>query len=246
MKADTEQLNFILLPGLDGTGILAQPFVKQFPYPERLEVITYPQSIKNNSLSQLAKMIEDKLIDKKNYVLIGESFGGLVCLEILKRNFLTLKGMIFLVAFAQPPKPRLLKLLEKLPIEYFPWASLPNFILKQFAISSDATQEQVELAQTTSKSVDPKTLAHRLRIIISDPMKDIDNHWSIPCLYIQGSEDKVVPKHSANWFKKHFSNFTLNSIKGGHFLLHTRTQECIDNIVNFEKILTNSKPNHYY
>jgi surfactin synthase thioesterase subunit len=243
MDADKNNPHFILLPGLDGTGILAQDFAKEFPYSKDLTVIVYPQSIEKNTLDQLAQIAENEIlknqyIDQNHCVFIGESFGGLVLLEVLKRNKIKPKALIFLVAFAETPKPKLLSLVTKLPIDSLPWASIPKFLLKHFAIGSDATEEQIKLVQLTSSRVVPKILAHRLRIIESNPMKALQAHWTTPCLDIQASHDKAVPKKCAEWFKQHFSQFQLNIINGGHFLLHTRTQECIRSIEQFTKRLS--------
>lgn len=247
MNNDKDRLRFILLPGLDGTGILAKPFAKQFTQSESLDVIVYPTTINDNTLENLAQNIEEKLKRETNCILIGESFGGLVLLEILKRKKLKLKAVIFLVAFAEPPKPKLLKLIQTLPIDNFPWSLVPRLFIKHLAIGSDATDEQISLVQLTTASVDPKLLAHRLRVIASDPMSRLDNHWSIPCLYIQGNDDKIVPEHCVNWFKKHFSSFTLSIIEGGHFLLHTRIAQCIKCINNFKKeLLINDKTNELF
>lgn len=239
MNTHTQQeMNFVLLPGLDGTGILAQPFVDQFSDKKNTEVITYPSDV-DNSLGNLAKLTEQKVANKQNCIFIAESFGGLVLLEILRRNKLNPKGIIFLATFGESPKPKLLTIIKKLPIDYFPWALVPSLFVKLFAVGMDATDQQIQLLKYAIRSVSPKLLASRLRIIADNPMKDIKNSWTTPCLYIQATNDRLVPDRCANWFKKRFTDFTIKPIEGGHFLLHTRIPQCIEAVEDFKKHLTN-------
>ena len=233
MATFDEAITFVLLPGLDGTGLLAQPFLTQFPDRKNTELIVYPQNTHDN-LEDLAILVEQKIAINPNCVFIAESFGGFVMLELLRRGNVSPRGIIFVAAFGESPKPKLLSIIKRLPIEYFPWAYVPNWLLKLSAIGVDVTNQQVQLVRKTSRSVSPRILASRLRIIANNPMKTMKNRWSIPCLYLQATHDKVVPDTCANWFAERFTDFTLKRIEGGHFLLHTRVSQCIEFIEEFK------------
>src|SRR4051812_45795580 len=96
-----------MLPGLDGTGLLFRPLVATLSG-IATKVVTYPND-KALSLDEHACWVIRQLPGDKA-VLLVESFSGLVALRVLQEALSRIARVIFVGAFAEPPRPLLLRL----------------------------------------------------------------------------------------------------------------------------------------
>ena len=76
-----KSLTLVLLPGLDGTGLLFEPLLAALPSSIRTQVVAYPPD-QSLSLAEYAALVR-KLLPKGDVVLLAESFSGLVALSLL-------------------------------------------------------------------------------------------------------------------------------------------------------------------
>ena len=107
-----EQLNFrinraalpllILLPGLDGTGILFADFVKAIDPCVDCLVLSYPKD-QPMGYGDLDALVARSLPLSRPYVLLGESFAGPLALRIAARAPVGLVALILCVTFAKNP-----------------------------------------------------------------------------------------------------------------------------------------------
>lgn len=132
-------MNLVLLSGLDGTGILFEPFLKvatiQFD-----EVFIYQT---NNEINQtlthqanhLAKTLTDKF-SQNPIIIIAESNGGLLAYHLLNHS-LNVKHIFFVACFLTLPNPlaRLVKFIKPIYIGYL-INSMPKVLLNFFIILS--------------------------------------------------------------------------------------------------------------
>jgi pimeloyl-ACP methyl ester carboxylesterase len=100
-------VNLVLLPGLDGTGHLFRPFVAALSDVDT-QAVSYPND-KALSLDEHARWALRHLAGDK-VVLVAESFSGLVALRVLQEAPSRIAAVIFAGAFAEPPRPLLLRL----------------------------------------------------------------------------------------------------------------------------------------
>jgi pimeloyl-ACP methyl ester carboxylesterase len=91
-----------LLPGLDGTGLLFRAFVAALPDVDT-KIVSYPHD-KVLSLDEHARRVIRQLPGDKT-VLVAESFSGLVALRALQEAPSRIAAVIFVGAFAEPPRP---------------------------------------------------------------------------------------------------------------------------------------------
>lgn len=181
---DKTRLDLILLPGLDGTGLLFRPFLDALSGDVRAKVIAYPAQIM--SLEEHARYVTERLPDG-DFVLLAESFSSLVALSLLAKPPASLRGLIFCAGFAEPPRPWLLRLACRLPRAGFAMRATPDFLLRRYCLGPAAPDERVALLREALQAVPPDVLAHRLRII--SEARTFRTGIPIPCAYIQGSRD---------------------------------------------------------
>ena len=219
----------VLLPGLDGTGLLFRPLVATLSNVES-KVVSYPND-KTLSLDEHARWVIRQLPGEKA-VLLAESFSGLVALRALQEALSRIAAVIFVCAFAEPPRPLLLRLAPLVSRAGPLMRNTPPFLLRQFCLGRDAPVEQLNLLRGALATVPPQVLANRLTLI------GTRNSWGkakfgVPCLYLQASEDRLVPPAAAEWFRGRFEHFELGRIDGPHFLLQAKSRECAQRISEF-------------
>lgn len=100
----------VLLPGLDGTGLLFQPLLEQLGDACAVRVICYPPD-QCQTVQTLAAQVREQVAFDSDTVLLAESFSGLVAMELLRQG-IPLHSVIFCASFASAPHPWLLKLAD--------------------------------------------------------------------------------------------------------------------------------------
>ena len=71
-------LRLVLLPGMDGTGILFEPLLEALPQAWEAEVVQYPPD-KALGYEALLDIVERAIPIDGPFVLVGESFSGGIC-----------------------------------------------------------------------------------------------------------------------------------------------------------------------
>jgi len=92
-------VTLILLPGMDGTGLLFQDFVEALGAEIRAVVVSYP---KNESLTYTAleSTVQRQLPSDEPYVLLAESFSGPLAISIAASGPSGLLGVVLCCSFA--------------------------------------------------------------------------------------------------------------------------------------------------
>jgi len=217
------QPNVVLLPGLDGTGILFRPLLAALPADIQPKVIAYPAD-QRLSLAEHANLVACQL--PANIVVVAESFSGLVALDLLSRQAPQIRCVLFVASFAESPN-RLLRLVPLLPWAGSVMRAAPAFALRAFCMGSEATAEQLALLRESLAAVSPRVLAHRLGLIGARQIFE-EARFNVPCHYLQASQDWLVPRTAAGWFQRHFASCQVDILDGPHFLLQTRPQLCAE------------------
>jgi hypothetical protein len=101
----------VLLPGLDGTGLLFEDFVAALGSDVDVVVARYPtdRPLDYANLEQIARSFIPPNIP---FVLLGESFSGPIALSIAASSPPGLLGVIMCCSFARNPYPCLLPLVR--------------------------------------------------------------------------------------------------------------------------------------
>lgn len=98
----------VLLPGLDGSGLLFSPLISALGADFDCRVLALPNDGEQNQ-AKLAQRLLPQLPTQR-FVLLGESFSGAIAAEIAASQPPGLAGAIFVATFLQPPRPLLLRM----------------------------------------------------------------------------------------------------------------------------------------
>lgn len=213
----------VLLPGLDGTGQLFRPLVAALSRDLRPTVIGYPPH-QPLGLAELASLVLKRLPPEK-VILLAESFSGLVALTLLANAPSRFRGVILVGAFAEPPRPMLLRLAPLASRGAGLMRSAPAFLLRQFCLGSDAAAADLAMLREALASVSSAVLAQRLQLIGTRHSFG-KAPFEVPAYYIRARQDRLVPASAANWFRQRFKQCHIEEIDGPHLLMQARPKEC--------------------
>ncbi len=99
-------MKLVLLPGMDGTGMLFDRLIALLPLD--CQIIVLPKGA-DQSYTYLTEYCIGRL-PREDFVLLAESFSGPIAARIASDRRPNLKAVIFVATFLQPPSPPLLKL----------------------------------------------------------------------------------------------------------------------------------------
>lgn len=220
-------MKLVLLPGLDGTGKLFNPLLAALPQNLEAVVIAYPPT--QLSYTELVSFVVAQL-PNEDYVLVGESFSGDIAYQIALTKPEHLKSVIFVASFLSNPRPLAVKFFNWLPNRLLSLEP-PKLIIKFFMLGFHTNKNTIQLFLESLKQVPANVLAFRLREI--NKLQQNTEACDIQAIYIQATNDYLVPPTSAKEFEKLFSHLTIVKVKGPHFILQSRPFECAKIIATF-------------
>jgi pimeloyl-ACP methyl ester carboxylesterase len=211
----------VLMPGLDGTGLLFERFVSSLPPNIRTCIIEYPRIAA--SLEELAAVAAERLPPGR-VVLLAESFSGLVALHLLRKRHLLADKVIFVGAFGSSPRRSLRMLLPFFPA--FAWFTplVPSAAWRFFCLGAGANAADIAWLKGVVTQVNPRVVAHRLKLVASAKIADA-SRIDVPAYYLQAEGDRLVPRRAAEELRGLFSQFILMRVPGPHFLLQASPSE---------------------
>ncbi|MEM7538382.1 MAG: hypothetical protein AAF639_39805 [Chloroflexota bacterium] len=216
-------MKIVLLPGMDGTGNLFADFCAELAPLFEPEIIPYPTDIPQ-SIETLAGYVESKVPHTESYILLAESFSGRIAYEVAQRGNTNIHSIVLVATFLQNPYPTITPLHHIVPIHWLANIPIPDWILRQFLLGSAMTPTLADCFRASVRSIPSKIMRKRLNSIatMSLPTTPLTKH----CLYLQATEDVLIPKRCVRDFERSCSNLTVQPITGKHFLLQSSPYEC--------------------
>ena len=218
-----QAMELVLLPGMDGTGLMFGPFVRCLPAGLRAAVVHYPAD-RECSFEELADIARAAIPADGPAIIVAESFSGLVACELLKRRPASVRGVVFVGAFLAPPRPLLIRVLSALPVGAQRCGRIGLSLIGWACLGRPCAAETLDLLAAALAEVDPRILAGRLRMILQPPAAPaaID----VPACYLRATHDRLVPARCTAEFASLAAEFEVIPIDGPHMLLQSRPAEC--------------------
>ncbi len=216
-------MELVLLPGMDGTGRLFEPFVRCLPAGLRASVVRYPAD-RECSFEELADIARAAIPADGPAIIVAESFSGLVACELLKRRQACVRGVVFVGAFLTTPRPLLIRALSVLPAGIRRGGRIGLSLIGWACLGRPCAAETLDLLAAALAETHPRVLADRLRMILHPPAAPaaID----VPTCYLQAIRDRLVPARCAEAFAALAAELEVIPIDGPHMLLQSRPAEC--------------------
>ncbi len=214
----------IVLPGLDGTGLLLDAFVASLAPVFDAEAVAYPahgagdyDALTHHAIARLPR--------DAPYILIAESFSGPIGIRIAAQRPEGLAGLVLCATFARTPDhmlPRpLARMVSRLPLRWLPTAPLHAAMMGRWSTSEWRQRTEAALARIADA-----TLRTRWNAVLQVDVTPLLAAIRVPVLYLQASRDRVVPRTSRQAIVEALPTSTMEIIEGPHFLLQVRAAGC--------------------
>jgi pimeloyl-ACP methyl ester carboxylesterase len=221
----------VLLPGLDGTGDLFEPFTRRLgalPF----SVVRY-SSPEVSSYVECTAVAEQALPERAPFILIGESFSGPVAISLAARKPSGLRGLVLVGSFVKTPRLALKWLsafIDVLPA-HGGSSALSDFLL----LGRWATPELRRGVAEALAQVSPAAVRARLREIGRVDMSSELSKVKTPILCLRATHDRVVPRSAADRIVRLAPHAEVTEIEAPHMLLQCAPAECARVIADFAR-----------
>ena len=218
----------VLLPGMDGTGIMFEPFVQAAASFET-RVVGYPAAL--TAYAECIAFARTQLPVDRPFLLLGESFSGPVAIALAAEHPEGLRGLVLSSTFARNPRPNLTWLAPLLRL--LPPMRLPMPWLRRLLLGGQASESLNRLVGTMLPQVPTATLKHRLLAVGAVDFTALLAQIRVPVLALCASQDRLVPKAATAWVRAHRHQLDTVTLCGPHWLLQTRPEACAQAIQGF-------------
>ena len=220
-------MKLVLLPGMDGTGRLFEPFLRHFGMDDS-QVIPLPCSGPQDYES-LAKHIYLQL-PKEPFTLLAESFSGAIAVRLIAMGHDHLKKVVFASSFLSSPGKLRTRLLSYLPLSKLVGLPFAPACTKLFCLDRAAGKAKVAELLSAVKEVPSDILKLRLREMSN--LSNVSAKFHIPALCLIANRDRLV-QGSRQEFEQTFDNVVIQEIDGPHFLLQAYPERCATEVHAF-------------
>jgi len=220
-------LKLVLLPGMDGVGLLFEPFLAVLP-PD-IEVEVFPLASQGvQDYHEQAELFAKKLTSTST-VILAESYSGRVAYELCQMDLPQLKGVIFAASFLSRPSA-LLGLTSLAPAFLLKAKLLPDTWMGRLLFGQFQSKELVKLFYRSIQQVEGSVLKQRLLNMAA--LQCPEAPIRVPSIYIQAKGDTLVQKSAVKDFESICSNLEVHQVDGGHLLLQANPKACWDIVRN--------------
>ncbi|MEJ8858467.1 alpha/beta hydrolase [Variovorax robiniae] len=220
----------VLLPGLEGTGDLFDPFLTVFGNRARTQVLRYPTDVVLG-YDELQDLVRKALPVDEPYVLLGESFSGPIAIALAAEAPPLLKGLVLCCTFARNPRPGLAGARVLLP--FIPFLGMPSFALSQLLLGKFSSPGLLSAISSAVERVHPAVLRDRLQAVLSVDSSALLARVRVPSIYLQASTDRLIPRGAFAHIHALLPSVALMKIEAPHCLLQASPDAATSAISNF-------------
>lgn len=215
--ASSERIILVLLPGMDGTGILFAPLLSELSPSISPWVVPFP-SDQPLSYDDLLPLVRQALPAGEPFFLLAESFSGPLAIKLASEAPENLRALILVSTFIRNPLPWLPSCSR--------WAAVPplfftarQFILLKALFSGYASPDMIALLRAAHGQVSPAVMAKRAREILSVDVRRELALVKAPIYFIGGESDRVVPRKNLKVITATRPDVRARLIPGPHLVL---------------------------
>jgi pimeloyl-ACP methyl ester carboxylesterase len=218
----------VVLPGLDGLAALSSAFVEAVrPSFDQVVAISY-SSDEALGYKELETYVRGALPTGAPFVLLAQSFSGPIALSIAASRPHGLIGLVLSTTFSKSPLPGLSPLARIAPVR-----SLPRALLSWWLLGRWATQQLESVLCSSLRAVESDVLRSRAASALSVNESPHLNAISIPVLYLQASDDRLLPRSAGARVLGAIPHAEAASIGGPHLLLQAAPAACAEVVAKF-------------
>jgi pimeloyl-ACP methyl ester carboxylesterase len=230
MDSSQKTTTLVLLPGLDGTGVLLAPLLRTLPAWIRPVVIKYPAG-GTNRYEDLIQFVDGELASLEDFAILGWSFGGPLALMAAARHPSRVSAVILCSTFVTPPIPKLVpfRFIVVTPVV----AVMRTLRRLRYWVPGFASTELRRAKAELWSSVGARVLAARSRAVMTVDVRSLLETCRAPLMYLSSTNDKVVRRFSRDEVTAIAPQTIVHEIHGPHLALFTNPVAAADVISRF-------------
>lgn len=222
-------MRIVLLPGLDGTGLLFERFVAalgDFP----AQVVSYPSSRAMDYAGHEA-FVREQLPRNEDFLLLAESFSGPIGISIAAAPPPGLRGLVLCATFASNPR-RLFGPLNGL-VRMLPAPKLPSRWAEPWLYPGRGTPELRRWHADAMRRVTARAIRARVAAILAVDRRNLLKDIRVPMLYLRANQDRIIPRAAGLAILNLRPDIRLAKFDAPHFLLQTEPVACAAVVLDF-------------
>lgn len=232
-----EQPRLVLLPGMDGTGLLFASLLDVLGDSIPVQTIQYPADV--CIYSQVLDHIASHVDSKQPHIVVAESFSSPAALLYAATNPSGLRAVVIVAGFSYSPLGFFISAFLRAFLSFLFLIPLPTLLVRLLLL--DAGEEKVQWVQKIIRAVPASTLKRRLASILR---VNVNTHVSVPMLYLRAQGDRLVTKRSVQIFRKRYPEAGVVELSGGHLLLQSNPVDAGKEIIRFKNFIS-EHPNRW-
>ncbi len=225
-------MKLLLLPGLDGSGLLFGDFVGSLPEHLPAVEIAYPPSL--GVFEDYVRVARNSIAAAgEDLVVVAESFSGPIAIDLLRDPPGNVKALVLVATFAQAPSRLLLALAAKMPGTVL--QALAGPALDWLCLNGNTDEGLAKRTREVVQSLPPDLISARLKILRMLPtdLSLVLATSTVPVLLIKPRHDRLVSEKYFAEIEQCNPAVASMTIDGPHFLLQCCPRQCAEAIVDF-------------
>jgi pimeloyl-ACP methyl ester carboxylesterase len=220
----------VLLPGMDGTGALFDPFISSLTEECEVQIVRYPGDV-FLTYPQLERHVLNHLPKGVPITLVAESFSGPIALKISQRGDLNLKAVVLVCSFASRPLGWVGALFARLPLGYLLRLPVPTTALRTFLLGDNASQALISATASAISSVQAPVLAARLREVLTATYCRGHIEPQTRVIVLSSNRDRLIGRRAARSILKMCSRVEVHVINAPHLALQSTPGEIVKSLM---------------
>jgi pimeloyl-ACP methyl ester carboxylesterase len=218
----------VLLPGMDGTGMLFAPLLRALPEQIRPLVVAYPPDQPLDYAGHL-ELVMAALPTDRPFVLLGESFSGPLALMAAARRPAGLCGVILCATFVTYPLvlPRIL-IETALSLGLFHFK--PLRFVQRMLLGSDEDNDISRLLSSALAQLTSQVLAARAKAICRVDCREELRQCPAPIHAMVAEEDRIIPSRQTGLFRSIRPDMQVHRFASPHLILQCAPNETANRI----------------
>ncbi len=219
-------MRLILLPGLEGTGTLFQPFIRCLPSGVEAQVIAYPKQTPLTYVD-LEELVRQKLPRDQPYFIVAESFSGPLGVRLAVNPPGGLRGLVLVSTFTSNPLGQAGRYLARLPIELICLVRPPKWLMRFFLLDSFNSEAELASFKDALTSVHPSVIARRVRESFRVNVDAELRSCQVPVTVLFSENDRLLGDRSQKTIRECRPDAFIATIRAPHLLLQKAPETAV-------------------
>lgn len=232
-------LPLLLLPGMDGSGLLFRPFLDVLSENVRAQVFNYPPNLAR--YADILPLVVEKLPLHEPCVLVAESFSGPLAVMVAASYPERIAGLVLVASFLRSPQPWIRRWVLPLVTPQM-LDAVPRSWRSRVLLGSLETSHLRSLLDHALDIAPANTIMSRLLEVHQVNVRTEFARLTMPVLYLRGGSDRLVPAWNAQEVARHQPHAEIQTLPAPHLVLQTMPREAATSIFHFIKAIGGERP----